>query len=91
VRTTVEQNEPDGRPGVKIHEVWTSAKMHLVLMTVDGDPAGEEKISGLRKISLTPDASLFRPPTDRILRHWKDSDRFATGDLADQLPLWPAK
>jgi hypothetical protein len=91
VRTTVKQKEPDGRTGLRIHEVWSSAKMHLVLMVIDGNPIGEETISGLLKISLTPDPSLFRPPSERILRHWKDSSRYATDDISDLLPNWPVK
>jgi len=91
VRTTVEEEEPEGRRRLRIHEVWSSVKMRLVLMTIDGDPMGEETISGLCKISLAPDSFLFRPPSDRILRHWKDSSRYAASDIADELSLWPVK
>jgi hypothetical protein len=90
VRTTVEQNEPDGSPGVRIHEVWTSVKMRLVLKTIDGDPKGEETVSGLLKISLAPDPSLFRPPSGKVVRHWKDQSRFGDSFVAP-LSLWPVK
>ena len=74
VRTTVMRAGPDGKPASTIHEVWTSAKMRLVLRVVDGDPQGEETISGLTAISLTPDAKLFQLPERRFPRHWEERD-----------------
>ncbi len=82
VITTVTHSGSGANPATTIHEVWTSAKMRLVLRVVDGDPHGEETVSGLNHISLTPDAALFQAPTDRILRQTKES-RFASGDMND--------
>ncbi|RRA49353.1 hypothetical protein D1Y84_14760 [Acidipila sp. EB88] len=73
-----------------IHEVWFSSEMRLVLRVVDGDPAGKETVSGLAHISLTPDASLFEPPPNRIARHWKESSQYAAPDL-EALTLWAVK
>jgi len=53
----------------RIHEVWTSAEMQLIVRVIDGDPNGEETMWGLEKISLTPDAALFRPPDDYEMQH----------------------
>jgi hypothetical protein len=49
-------------PITKVHEIWTSAEMRLVVKVIDGDPNGEETISGLDHVSFAPDAALFRPP-----------------------------
>jgi hypothetical protein len=65
-------NDENGKPKPTIHEVWTSAQMHLVLKVVDGDPHGDEVVSGLDHISLTPKSELFTPPTERILRQGKN-------------------
>jgi hypothetical protein len=91
IRTTLEQKDQDGKVRLKIHEVWQSDKMRLVLMVIDGDPAGEETIYGLRKILLAPDISLFKPPTGRIVRHWKDSYKYAANDISDLEENWPLK
>ncbi len=83
IRTTITRAGPDGKPASTIHEVWTSAKMHLVLRVVDGDPQGEETVSGLTAISLTPDAKLFQLPERHYLRHWgeRDTRGFADADV----------
>ncbi len=83
IRTTVTRAGPDGKPASTIHEVWTSAKMRLVLRVVDGDPQGEETVSGLTAISLSPDAKLFQLPEGRSLRHWEERDTrgFADADV----------
>ena len=36
---------------------------------IDGDPNGEETVRGLKKISLAPDAALFRPPDGYKMEH----------------------
>ena len=90
VRTTVTHSGSGGNPATTIHEVWTSAKMRLVLRVVDGDPHGEETVSGLNHISLTPDAALFQAPTERILRQWKDRIGDANRDI-DDLTGWLVK
>jgi hypothetical protein len=46
----------------KIHEVWRSEEMRLVIKIIDGDPNGEETIAGLDHVSLQPDPALFEPP-----------------------------
>jgi hypothetical protein len=61
---------------VRIHEVWTSKEMQLIMLVIDGDPNGEEKIWGLEKISLAPDASLFRPPDGYGTHHETNPDRY---------------
>jgi hypothetical protein len=53
----------------RIHEVWSSAEMQLVVRVIDGDPNGEETMWGLEKISLAPDAALFLPPDDYEMQH----------------------
>jgi hypothetical protein len=53
----------------RIHEVWTSAEMQLIVRVIDGDPNGEETMWGLEKISLAPDDALFRPPDDYKMQH----------------------
>jgi len=55
----------------RIHEVWTSAEMKLIVRVVDGDPHGVEIMWGLRKISLSADPALFQPPADYQLQHDK--------------------
>lgn len=55
----------------RIHEVWTSQQMQLIVRVIDGDPYGEETIWGLEKISLNPDPALFRPPDDYQMEHRK--------------------
>jgi hypothetical protein len=73
-RTTTMHNDENGKPKPTIHEVWTSAQMHLVLKVVDGDPHGDEIVSGLDHISLAPELELFKPPIERILRQGKDPE-----------------
>jgi hypothetical protein len=46
----------------RIHEVWTSQEMQLIVRVIDGDPKGEETVWGLENLSIRPDPSLFRPP-----------------------------
>jgi hypothetical protein len=53
----------------RIHEVWTSAEMQLIVRVIDGDPNGGETMWGLEKISLAPDDALFRPPDDYEMQH----------------------
>ncbi len=83
VRTTRMHAGIDGKPISTIHEVWTSMEMRLVLRVIDGNPLGEEIISGLNHISLAPDISLFKPPEGRILRHWNDNSEYASGDITN--------
>lgn len=71
---------------VRVHEVWTSKEMHLIVQVIDGDPNGEETVWGLEKISLSPDAALFRPPDGRIVQH-RRSSRWGDGDFRD-LKSW---
>ena len=54
---------------MRIHEVWTSAEMQLIIRVIDGDPKGEESIWGLEKISLSPDPALFQPPAGYKMEH----------------------
>ena len=49
-------------PVTKIHEVWRSAEMKLVIKIIDGDLNGEATIAGLDHVSLQPDPALFQPP-----------------------------
>lgn len=76
VRTTIVlPPDSSGRaPATRIHEVWTSPEMRLVLRVIDGDPAGEEVISGLEHISLVADASLFQPPEGYQMQHTSDRE-----------------
>jgi len=84
-------NVADGVPPRRvIHEVWASVDKRLVLQVIDGDPAGEETVSGLCHISLSPAPQLFQPPLNRIVRHWKDSSKYAGSDL-EWLALWEVK
>jgi len=80
IRTTTQGRNEAGQPNVTIHEVWISPQMHLVLQVIDGDPAGEETISGLDRISLSPNPGLFQPPRERILRHY-DHGKYGAGAL----------
>jgi hypothetical protein len=63
----------------RIHELWTSEEMQLVVRVIDGDPSGEETVWGLEKVSLSPDAALFRPPDDYEMQH-RRSDGLAGND-----------
>jgi len=49
-------------PVTRIHEVWTSESMRLVIRVIDGDPNGLVTISGLEQVSRNPDPALFHPP-----------------------------
>ena len=53
----------------RIHEVWSSAEMRLILRVIDGDPNGEETVWGLEKLSRSPPATLFQPPAGYELQH----------------------
>jgi len=74
-----------------IHEVWTSVQMKLILRIIDGDPRGEETISGLEHISLQPDPALFQPPAGYAVQSrdqdGRDQNRFADEDI-DLLGSW---
>lgn len=61
-----------------IHEIWVSRKMDLVLRIVEGDPQGEESISGLEHLSRSPDMATFEPPDGYVTQHpgTKYSDHF---------------
>lgn len=70
----------------RIHEVWTSAEMRLIIRVTDGDPNGEESVWGLEKISLAPDAKLFQPP-DGYQRQHQRWDGYYANDFED-LKSW---
>ena len=81
-RTTIFPVGHDGNkvPITRIHEVWTSPDLNLLIKTIDGDPNGEETVTGLEKISLQPDSALFQSPTGyqvqrRSSGNFVDSDR----------------
>ena len=78
---------------LRIHEVWTSKEMQLIVMVIDGDPNGEEKIWGLEKISFAPDASLFRPPDGYGTHHETNSERLRLLGVPDfeDLKSWFAQ
>ena len=102
--TTVHPAEYPGKaPTRTIHEVWVSTEMKLVIQVIDGDPQGEETISGLEHISQTPDPSLFIPhPREGYViyygnQHPPGADYYfksrpgdASGDLRD-LAEWEVK
>ena len=71
----------------RIYEVWTSEEMQLILRVVDGDPKGEETVWGLERISLAPDATLFRPPEDYQMTHREYSEKWSAGDF-ENLKTW---
>jgi hypothetical protein len=73
----------------RIHEVWTSAELKLIVRVVDGDPHGIETVWGLKKISLSADPALFQPPGDYQLQHRK-SDNGAIHDF-EYLDSWFSK
>jgi hypothetical protein len=61
--TTYSPGQNSDKPPLKlIHEEWTSPELGTVVRVIDGDPSGEETISGLEKISLQPSSSLFQRP-----------------------------
>jgi hypothetical protein len=72
-----------------IHEVWISPEMKLIVKVIDGDPNGEETVSGLEKISLQPDPSLFLPPQGYQIQR-STAERLVTRDLA-YLESWFAE
>ena len=80
----------------RIHEVWTSAEMQLIVRVIDGDPNGEETVWGLERISLAPDAALFRPPEGYEMEHrmsarWSPMiDHFISGNF-ESLHQWFAQ
>jgi len=77
-------------PITRIHEVWTSAEMRLVIRTIDGDPNGEESVSGLEKISLDPDPGLFQPPDRYEIQHMEPRC-FSLRAYLSRLADWFAK
>lgn len=87
----------DGRTvqRTRIHEVWTSAEMKLIVRVVDGDPHGVESVWGLKKISLSPDPALFQPPADYQMDHYYEvhhgnCDKFTVRDF-EYLATWFSK
>lgn len=71
----------------RIHEVWASPQMQLIVRVIDGDPQGEETIWGLEKLSVSPAPDLFRPPASykthhRKSDHWEGQD-FVAEDFND--------
>jgi len=94
VRTTKEI--PAGHLGNKqpiltIHEVWTSADMKLIVKVIDGDPSGEETISGLQHVSLSPDSDLFQSPEDYEIQHSDRVGKFVDSDLLDLAEWFPSQ
>jgi len=86
IRTvTLHNDATGGQPKLTIHEVWTSIDMDIVLKVIDGDPSGNETVSGLEHISLANAPALFQLPTDRILR--RISSAYFDGDK-DTLAAW---
>jgi hypothetical protein len=80
-------------PITRIHEVWTSTETKLVVKTIDGDPNGEETISGLDHVSFAPDAALFQPPEGYEIQVRNEPEflgRFFDGDL-HELAKWFVK
>jgi hypothetical protein len=68
-------------PVTRIHEVWTSEAMRLVIRVIDGDPSGEVTISGLEHVRLKPDPSLFHPPEGYRLES-NDQSGYLDHDIA---------
>lgn len=73
-------------PTSRIHELWISPELKLIVRAIDGDPNGVERIWGLEKISLEPDPSLFVPPDGYEMQHQK-SDTWAEQDF-EELKSW---
>lgn len=76
---------PPGHSGNKlsitrIHEIWKSPELNLIVRMIDGDPKGEELVSGLTNISLNPDPSIFQPP-DGYEVQTRESGQFAEHDV----------
>jgi hypothetical protein len=79
----------------RIHEVWTSEEMQLIVRVIDGDPNGEETVWGLEKVSVAPDAALFHSPDtyrvpDGYGTHHNKSDSLCWKDFED-LKSWFAQ
>jgi hypothetical protein len=81
--TTVSaDNSRDSALITKIHEVWVSAQMKLVIRVIDGDPRNEETISGLENLSRQPDPALFQPP-DGYSNVYTDQSDLADEDIRE--------
>jgi hypothetical protein len=50
----------------------------MIVRVIDGDPRGEEIVSALEKISLQPEAALFKKPNDRSIQYIypKDASKY---------------
>jgi hypothetical protein len=98
VRSTLRyEATQDGRPvyRLRIHEVWTSEEMQLIVRVIDGDPKGEETVWDFEDVSLDPDPSLFRPPDayqppNGYGTHHNRTD-FGTAEDFEALQSWFAK
>jgi len=85
--TFIPSSDPEGKTAVrKIHEVWISSDMKLVIRVVDGDPQGTETIRGLEHIRTDPGASMFAPPTGYEMQHRQESS-LADSDV-EELKHW---
>jgi hypothetical protein len=73
----------------RIHEVWKSEEMKLIIRVVDGDPHGAETEWGLEKLSLSVAPDLFQPPADYQLQHGQ-SDKNTIHDF-EYLATWFSK
>jgi hypothetical protein len=63
-----------GTPVIRIHEIWRSPLLDLVVRVIDGDPKNQEVISGLDHFSADPDPSLFHAPDGWPLYSRNQSD-----------------
>ena len=98
VRTTLEYTKTEsGRTVsfVRIHEVWSTPKMELIIRVIDGDPNGIETEWGLKNITIAPDTALFQPPAGYVWQHRNDEwerrhPDFAATDF-EYLDLWFSK
>ncbi len=88
VRITTTHAGPDGQPVSSIHEVWTSDQLRLVLRALDGNPQGEERVSGLSHITLDPDPAYFQSPQDRTVEHAPDDPHNLFKPDVTQLSDW---
>ncbi|AFL89396.1 hypothetical protein Terro_3174 [Terriglobus roseus DSM 18391] len=68
-------------PKITFHEVWISLEMRLVVKVIDGDTEGNETVSGIEHLSLSPAASLFRPPPSRSTLNYTTNSEYAQDDL----------
>jgi hypothetical protein len=73
--STVLMHTVDGQPvrTRKIHEVWTSEELHLVIKVIDGDPRGEETVCGLEKISMQANPGVFEAPESYPATRWDEN------------------